>query len=137
MRQLKHLHGTRSSSSNLLYVAVYAAVVTYVLIEGISFVVGYFGVYGSLASLRTPQKCFCLVTDPCFCLVTDPSEVLLWTGKGFVVPHWGGLCHGRSFNDNMVNECLQSMHPHINPSLNPNEKLGGECNIAVPFRTPF
>ena len=38
--------------------------VTYVLIEGISCVVGYFGVYGSLASLRTPQKCFCIVTDP-------------------------------------------------------------------------
>ena len=107
---------------------------TYVLTEGISFVVGYFGVYGSLASLRTPQKCLCLVTDPsevflprygplrsvfaslrtsqkCFCLVTDLSEVLLWTGKGFVVPHWGGLCRGRSFNDNMVNECLQNMHP--------------------------
>ena len=53
-----------------------------------------FGVYGSLALLRTPQKCFCLVSDP--------SEVLLWTGKGCVVPHWGGLCRGRSFNDNMV-----------------------------------
>ena len=69
--------------------------------------VDYFGVYGSLASLRTPEKCFGLVTDP--------SEVLLWTGKGFVVPHWCGLCRGRSFNDNMVknpiNECLQSMHP--------------------------
>ena len=52
----------------------------------------------------------------CFCLVTDHSEVLLWTGKEFVVPQWGGLCRGRSFNDNMVknpfNECLQSMHPH-------------------------
>ena len=52
----------------------YEAVVTYVLIEGIScVVVGYFGVYGSLALLRTPQKCFCLVTDS--------SEVLLWKGK--------------------------------------------------------
>ena len=92
--------------------------VTYVLIEGIRCVVGYFGVYGSPASLRTPQKCFCLVTDPqkCFCHVTDPSEVLLWTGKGFVVPDWSGLCRGRSFNDNMVknpfNKCLQSMHPY-------------------------
>ena len=32
----------------------------------------------------------------------------------FIVPHWGGLCCGRSFNDNMVknpfNECLQSIH---------------------------
>ena len=28
--------------------------------------------------------------------------MLLWTGEGFVVPHWGGLCRGRSFNDNMV-----------------------------------
>ena len=50
-----------------------------------------------------------------FLPVTDPSEVLLWTGKGFVVPHWSGLCRGRSVNDNMVknpfNECLQSMHP--------------------------
>ena len=34
---------------------------------------------------------------------------LLCTGKGFVVPHWGGLCRVRSFNDNMVNECLQSL----------------------------
>ena len=25
----------------------------------------------------------------------------------------------------------------ISPSLNPNAKLGGECNIPVPFRTPF
>ena len=41
--------------------------------------------------------------------------MLLWTGKGFVVPHRGGLCRGRSFNDNMVknpfNECVQSMQP--------------------------
>ena len=39
--------------------------------------------------------------------------MLLWTGNGFVVLHWGGLFRGRSFNDNMVknpfNECLQSM----------------------------
>ena len=77
--------------------------VTYVLIEGISCVVGYLRIYWSLTSKK------------CFCLVTDPSELLLWTGEGFVVPHWGGLCRGRSFNDNMVknpfNECLQSMHP--------------------------
>ena len=66
--------------------------------------VGYFGVYGSLASLRIPQKCFCLVSDT--------SEVLLWTGKGFVVPHWGGLCRGRIFNDNTVNECLQICTPY-------------------------
>ena len=60
---------------------------------------GYFGVYGSLG-------------EKCFCLVTDPSKVLLWTGKGFVVPHWGGLCRGRSFNDNMVkNPFNESMHP--------------------------
>ena len=26
--------------------------------------VDYFGVYGSLASLWTPQKCFCLIMDP-------------------------------------------------------------------------
>ena len=43
--------------------------------------------------------------------VFAPSEVLLCTGRGFFVPHCGGLCRGRSFNDNMVNECLQSMHP--------------------------
>ena len=66
------------------------------------------------ASLRTPQKCFCFVTDP--------SEVFL--------PRYGPLrsvqvrdlsflilvdCRGRSFNDNMdknpFNECLQRMHP--------------------------
>ena len=45
---------------------------------------------------------------------TDPSEVLLWIGKEFMVPHWGGLCRGRSFNDKMIrnpfNENLQSMH---------------------------
>ena len=40
-----------------------------------------------------------------------PGSVAAYAGKGFVVPHWGGLCRGRSFNDNMVNECLQSMHP--------------------------
>ena len=62
--------------------------------------------------------------------------MLLWTSKGFVVPHWGGLCRGRSFSDKMVNECLQSMHPHSHDqSLS--EELGGECNIPVPFRTPF
>ena len=87
--------------------------VTYVLIEGISCLVGYFRVYESLASLRTHQKCSCLVTDPSE-VATDPSKVLLWTGKKFMVPHWGGLCRGRSFNDNMVkkpfNECLESMH---------------------------
>ena len=65
----------------------------------------------------------CLVTDPLEVFLprygplrsvfASSSEVLLWTGNGFVVPHWGGLCRGRSFNDNMVknplNECLQSM----------------------------
>ena len=72
--------------------------------------VGYFGVYGSLASLRTLRSVFASLRIPqkCFCLVTDPSEVLLCTGMGFVVPHWGGMCRVRSFNDNMVNE---SMHP--------------------------
>ena len=86
--------------------------ITYVLIEGISCVVGYIGVYWSLASLWTHQKCFCLVTDPSEVLLPRYG-LLLWIGEGFVIPH--GLCRGRSFNDNMVknpfNEYLQSMHP--------------------------
>ena len=43
------------------------------------------------------------------------QQLALRSGKLFVVPHWCGLCRGRSFNDNMVknpcNECLQSIHP--------------------------
>ena len=78
--------------------------------------VGYFGVYGSLASLRTPQKCFSLVTDRSeeFLPRYRPLRSVAFDRSGIVVPHWGGLCRGRSFNDNMVknpfNECLQSMH---------------------------
>ena len=73
------------------------------------------GVYGSLASLRTPQKCFWLVTYPSEEFLSRYG-VLLWTGKGFVIPQWGGLCCVRSFNDNMVNECQQSMHPLLSLS---------------------
>ena len=62
-----------------------------------------------------PSEVFLPLFGPLRSLVTDPSKVLLWTSKGFVVPHWGGLYRGRSFNDNTVknpfNECLQSMHP--------------------------
>ena len=46
--------------------------------------------------------------------------MLLSTSKGLIVPHWGGLCRGRIFNDNMVknpfNECLQSTLM-ISPSM--------------------
>ena len=75
--------------------------VTYVLIEEIRCVVGYFGVYGSLASLRIPQKCFCFVTDP--------SEVFLPPYKPLKSVRARYLsflilveCRGRSFNDNIV-----------------------------------
>ena len=30
------------------------------------------------------------------------SEALLWTGKGFVSTHWGGLCRRWSLYDNVV-----------------------------------
>ena len=29
------------------------------------------------------------------------QQLVLHSGKLFVVPHWGGLCRGRSFNDNI------------------------------------
>ena len=69
--------------------------------------------YGPLrsvfASLQTPQK-------RCFGQVRYLSFLI--------------GCRGRSFNDNMVknpfNECLHLM---ISLSLNPNEKLGGKCNL--------
>ena len=49
------------------------------------------------------------------CDKKQQQQLALRSGKLFVVPHWGGLCRGRSLNNNIVknpfNQCLQSMHP--------------------------
>ena len=77
--------------------------------------------FSVFASLRTPQKCsFGQVRDLSFLIGVDCVVVGVSMIKWLM---------------NVFKACTPTLM--ISPSLNPNEKLGGKCNIQVPFRTPF